>query len=509
MQSYSLDDLHRDLTIPFTGAFEVAEACLRFATFATRTGYPFDSAKWLDLAVDEGFSVLISKPLDANLDPDLVRTLARAIKRSNEAPLAAWVTAHLISTWIEQDFAASDPPYGPVYTLKDLQGFAVPTRSAHTLYGGRTGLSMQPGPDFYQHDPSAVNGLRLWHDDPILHGPFRVTVDRTCGAQFTAAIGGDGRLKVALIQPNQSLLGLSVTTVSPESNPVPRFFGVGPRFPKLQTKKILKGLKLAEAAGAGVALLPELVMTEAEAKNVAAALGKTGNVIAPGAQSHTLRVVVSGSYHHVEDEIDPKTNQVVKVRRNSTQILFPRPDPMLQRWHSKSGKFIYEAPQAVMEAWKWSRWIFNWEAIPALLRGSPGSREFREDIKASTHITLFTGTQFSVVVVICADLLNKTFRRVLETLQPSLVLVCNMTPKQGDFTSAAHALILACQSTLVSVNNPAKWLKPGGIFETRVAGGLAGLAVGEGNERVIEAHVPSNKILIFDPRARELQVYPR
>ena len=84
-----------------------------------------------------------------------------------------------------------------------------------------------------------------------------------------------------------------------------------------------------------------------------------------------------------------------------------------------------------------------------------------------------------------------------------------MTPKQGDFTSAAHALILACQSTLVSVNNPAKWLKPGGIFETRVAGGLAGLAVGEGNERVIEAHVPSNKILIFDPRARELQVYPR
>ena len=221
-------------------------------------------------------------------------------------------------------------------------------------------------------------------------------------------------------------------------------------------------------------------------------------------------MVVSGSYHHVEHEIDPKTNLVREVRRNSTQILFPRTNPPMQRRrHSKSGKFIYEAPQAVMEAWKRSRWIFDWKAVFALMLGSHGSREFREDVKASTHITLFAGAQFSVVVVICADLLNKTFRSVLETLQPSLVLVCNMTPKQGDFTSVAHALILAGQSTLVSVNNPAKWLKSGGIFETPVAGGLAGLAVKDGNKRVIEAHVPSNKILIFDPKARELQVYPR
>ncbi len=511
MQSYNVNDLHKDLTGPLGGAFEVAEACLRFATSETRGGYPFDSARWRDLAENEGFWVLISKPLKANLDPDLVRNLAEAIKRSNQPPLAAWVTAQLISTWIGQSFAAFDGPYGPVYTLEDLQGFAVPVpiKSAETLYGSGKNLSAQPGPDFYQHDPSAVNGLKLWLDEPLLHGHFKVTVDRTCAAQFDAAIGGDEKLKVALIQPNKSLLGLSVTMVSPESSKVPRFFGVGPRFPKAQTKKILKGLKLAEAAGAGIALLPELVMTEAEVKNVAAALGKAGNIIAPGARPHTLRVVVSGSYHHVEDEVDPKTSQVREVRRNSTQILFPRTDPMQQRRHSKSGKFIYEAPQTVMEAWKRSRWIFDWKAVFALMLGSRRSREFLEDVKASTHITLFAGDQFSVVVVICADLLNKTFRRVLETLQPSLVLVCNMTPKQGDFTSAAHALILACQSTLVSVNNPAKWLKPGGMFETPVAGGMAGLAVKDGNERVIEAHVPSNKILIFDPKARELVVYPR
>lgn len=508
MQSYNVDDLHKDLTGPLGGAFEVAEACLRFATSETRGGYPFDSAEWLNLAEDEGFSVLISEPLKANLDPVLVRNLAEAIKRSKQPPLAAWVAAHLISTWIEQSFAAFDGPYGPVYTLKDLQGFAVPvpTKSAETLYGSGKNLSAQPGPDFYQHDPSAVNGLKLWLDEPLLHGKFKVTVDRTCGAQFDAAIGGDKKLKVALIQPNKSLLGLNVTTVSPESNKVPVFFGVGPRFPKEQTRKILKGLKLAEAAGAGIALLPELVMTEAEANNVAAAVGKAGNIIAPGAPPHTLRVVVSGSYHHVENEVDPKTNQLREVRRNSTQIIFPY--SMHQRRHSKSGKFIYEAPQTFMEAWKRSRWIFDWKAVFALMLGSRQSREFREGVEASTHITLFAGAQFSVVVVICADLLNKTLRRVLETLQPSLVLVCNMTPKQGDFISVAHALILACQSTLVSVNNPAKWLKSRGIFQTPVAGGMAGLPAKDGKERILEAHVPSNKILIFDPEARKLLVYP-
>jgi hypothetical protein len=490
------------------GSFEIAEACLRFATLATRAGYPFDSADWLELAVEEGFSTLISKPMEPTLDSGLREKLADAIKGSKKPPLAAWVTAHLISTWNSKSFAAFDP-YGPVYTLEDLQGFAVPTESADTLYGGRKNLSAQPGPDFYQHDPSAVNGLTLWHDEPLLHGSFRVTVDKTCAAQFDAAIGDDEKLKVALIQPNKSLLELSVTTVSPGSNKVPRFFGVGPRFPKAQTKKILEGLKLAEAAGAGIALLPELVMTEAEVNNVATALGKSGNIIPHGARPHTLRVVVSGSYHHVEDEIDPKTNQVREVRRNSTQVLFPRTNPMQKRRHSKSGKFVYRAPQAVMEAWKQSRWIFDWQAVFALIHGPHPKRKFREDIKASTQITLFAGAKFSVVVVICADLLNRTFRRVLETLQPSLVLVCNMTAKQGDFTSAAHALILACQSTLVSVNNPAKWSKSGGIFESPVAGGMAGLAVQDGHKRVIEAHVPSNKILIFDPKARELQVYPR
>jgi hypothetical protein len=517
-QKYNFTDLYNGLTgtvpyRPLAGAFEVAEACLKFATSETRGGYQFDSAAWPRLAGQENLWNLVPPTVLTGFSTKDLKAIADAIGRSREQPLAAWGMAKRISTAVSEDFAASEPYDDEEYTLKDLQGFAVPADSVETLLGSTNELSAQLGADYNRYDPSAVNGLKLWRDEPFLHGRFIVTVDKTCGAQFDAAIGDDDKLKIALIQPNQSLLELSVTMVSPksESDTNPRFFGVGPRCAKAQTKKVLKGLKLAAAAGAGIALLPELVMTEAAVKKVAAELGTPGNIIATSARPHTLRAVVSGSYHHVE--LDGSR----KIQRNSTQVHFPRPNPM-QRQHSKSGMFEYAAPQAVMEAWKSSQWIFHWPAVFALIRhglskedkhGPPPIIKFREDVESTREIRLFAGAEFSVVVVICADLLDPTFRRVLETLQPSLVLVCNMTPKQGDFAAAAHALILACQSTLVAVNNPAKWSKSGGISGIPVEGGMAGLPVRDENERVKKEHVPFKKILIFDPVARQFQAYPR
>ena len=515
-QKYNFTDLYNGLTgtvpyQPLAGASEVAQACLRFATLATRAGYPFDSGEWRKFATNNNLWGLVDGFTSTGVELDGL-AIANAIGGLDDAdkPLAAWSVAQMISIALSWNFAAFDL-YRPVRTLQDLDGFIIPARSARTLYGDSAKLSATPGPDLNQYDPSAVGGLKLWCDDWLLHGEFKVTVDKACGAQFDVAIDGEKKLKVALIQPNRSLLELSVTTVSAKSDRNPRFFGVGPRRETAQTKKVIKGLKLAAAAGAGVALLPELVMTKAEVENVAAELGTPGNIIAHGASSHTLRVVVSGSYHHIElDRGD-------QIRRNSTQVHFPR-DLIQPRQHSKSGKFVYRAPQTFMEAWQRSRLVFHWPAVFALLKqivrdkAKRGHKEedieFREDVKPTTEITLFAGAKYSVVVVICADLLNKTFRRVLETLQPSLVLVCNMTPKQGDFASAAHALILACQSTLVSVNNPAKWLKSGRMLATPVAGGMAGLPVRDGNKRVIDAHVPAQKILIFDPKAQQLQEYP-
>jgi len=513
---YDLADLYSDLTTRLVGAFEVAEACLGYATWETRGGsptswaptpVPFDSENWRKLDVAGDLCRLVPITIRSGLHPRLPPLIAYKIATSENPPLAAWITAMRISVGVSRNFAASDP-YGPVYNLRDLRGVAIATVNPKILYGRTDGLSTRPGRFFNHFDASAVNGLMLWRDEPHIYGPFEVIVDRSCAAQFDAAMGIDKKLKIALIQPNRSLLGLSVTTVSPEGDRRRRFFGVGPRCAKAQTKKILKGLKLAQSAGAGIALLPELVTTKAEAKKVASELGNTNKIITHNDFGHTLRVVVSGSYHHVDAS---------DQQRNTTQVLFPRTSPMLRRQISKSGEFFYPSTQAVMEAWKGSPWLFNWPAVLALIKGScktqrfreDKTQRFREDIEPENKIRLFTGAQFSVVVVVCADLLNKDFRRALEALKPSLVLVCNMTEKQGDFASAAHALILACQATLVAANNPARWSKMGGIPGKRVPGAMVGMPVREARDRVVEANVPCNKIMIFDLDARQLQRYPR
>jgi hypothetical protein len=495
---YDLNNLYSDLNSRFVGAFEVAEACLGYATWKTRDGWVFDSEHWRKLDVAGDLCRMIPITIQTGLHPCLLQQIADTIFGSANPPLAAWITAMRISVGISRNFAAFDP-YGPDYKLRDLRGVAIATVSPKILYGKTAGLSTNPGRFFNSSDASAVNGLMLWRDEPHIHGPFDVTVDRSCAAQFEAAMDTDKKLKIAVIQPNRSLLGLSVTTVSPEGDHRRRFFGVGPRCAKSQTKKILKGLKLAQSAGAGIALLPELVTTEAEAENVASELG-TDNIITHNDFGHTLRVVVSGSYHHFDASED---------QRNTTQVLFPRTSPMLCREISKSGEFFYPSTQGVMEAWKASRWLFNWPAVLALIKGSGQTQRFREDITPANKIRLFTGAQFSVVVVVCADLLNKDFRGALDALKPSLVLVCNMTEKQGDFASAAHALILACQATLVAANNPARWSKFRGILGKRVPGAMVGMPVREASERVVEANIRRNKIMIFDLDARQLQRYPR
>ena len=268
-------------------------------------------------------------------------------------------------------------------------------------------------------------------------------------------------------------------------------------------------------------LLPELVMTEAEADKIAAELGTPGNIIAHGTPEHTLKVVVSGSYHHVEvddavenfDVTPPKCfSREPPTRCCSGSTPNPASSSILRLKPSSrrgSGLGGFLTGRRCSRCLNTSSVNLNTSSVKELSKTALPSYRFPRNLKPAAEIRLFTGPRFSVVVVICADLLDKTFRRVLETLQPSLVLVCNMTPKQGDFASAAHALILACQSTLVSVNNPATWSKSGGILGSAVPGGLAGLPIRDGNKRVIEAHAPSKKILIFDSKARQLQVYPR
>ena len=48
---YDSNDLYSDLNSRLVGAFEVAEACLGYATWKTRGGWVFDSEHWRELDV--------------------------------------------------------------------------------------------------------------------------------------------------------------------------------------------------------------------------------------------------------------------------------------------------------------------------------------------------------------------------------------------------------------------------------------------------------------------------
>jgi hypothetical protein len=479
--------LYDGLTVAgLDSAFEVAEACLRYATLCTDAGYVFDSARWSGLDVVAELQAHIGMDLGAPIHPDKLEAIAEAIKKSKEPPLAAWCTAMLISIASSQDFSP-DSGTPSEYELQDLQAFPILASGCNTLYGEpTTGLSTKPGPDRSQNDPSAVSGLALWLKSRTW--PYKVVIDRVGGDQLNVCLDEENTLKVALIQPNKYLLDLSVTTVSNASDPPPpHFFGLQPRDEKAQTAIAVNGLKAAAKAGAGIAMLPELTMTETMVDQIGTQLATPGAIIPQNADHRTLRMVVSGSFHHTDAQ---------GAQRNSTRMHFPRHrNPNTYQQHSKSGVFYHKIARVFLEMMSPDPKVANaalqaWQAHPATALTEV---KFQEDVEYSYEIRLFIGSKFSAVVVICADVLNDAFRNALKEICPSLVLVCNMTGKLRDFENAAGELILACQSTLISVNNPGDWLGKA------VPGALAVMPLGDGRPAARKHNFKNaQQIIIFD-----------
>jgi hypothetical protein len=477
--------LYDGLTVAgLDSAFEVAEACLRYATLCTDAGYVFDSASWRGLDVKAELQAHIGMNLGAPIHPDKLKAIAKSIAKSEEPPLAAWCTAMLISIAISQNFLAHSGPASE-YPLEDLQAFPIQAEGCRNLYGGpTTGLSTQPGPARSQNDPSAVSGLALWLKSRTW--PYKVVIDRVGGDQLNACLDDNNTLKIALIQPNKYLLDLCVTTVSNASDPNPRFFRLQPRDEKAQTAIAISGLKAAAKAGAGIAMLPELTMTESTVNQIGTELATPGNIILQNADGRTLRMVVSGSFHHTDAQ---------GAQRNSTRMHFPRHhNPNAYQQHSKSGVFYYKIARELLATMS-----CNPKAADAAIKALPSDWkslqeiEFKEDVKHSYEMRLFIGSKFSAVVVICADVLSDAFRDTLKEICPSLVLVCNMTGKLRDFENVAGELILACQSTLISVNNPGDWL--GKV----VPGALAVMPLGDGRPPARRQHFENaQQIIIFD-----------
>jgi hypothetical protein len=473
------------------GVADVAAACLRYATArAESPGYVFDSAGERTLDVRPDLVKHIGGHLKGFLHPDDVAEILKAIAKSNDRPLAAWCAAHLISLAMDRDFHAS-AHMASVHRLRHLEHVPVAAGAAEALYGSTKGLSARLGPERRRTDPTSVGGLALWRADRV--HPYQVVIDRAGGEQFSMCLDEQTSLRIALIQPNRTLDELCLQALSP-ADEAPWFFGIRPHDEAAQIDKVTAGLKHALTAGAGIALLPELVMTESTVETIAERLADPGPILEPGCDHHTLRVVVSGSFHHLDAD----------VQRNSVRVHFPRDLAVDDRQHSKSGLFSMTAPRSALEAMTCDHSAMSAPAAAATPDpASVAMAEFREAVVPTNEIRLYLGAKFSAVVVICADLLDQVLVDAVKSVAPSIVLVCNMTEKYADFASVAHEFIRAGQTTLVAVNNPARW------FGGPEVGALVGKPLRNEADRTETGNfADADHILFYDFADRVLKEWP-
>jgi hypothetical protein len=316
------------------------------------------------------------------------------------------------------------------FVLANLAVYPVPPEACRAIYGDQQ-FSERAGIDRHSYEPFVASGLALWRDGR--HGQFKVRIDTAAGEAFNAALEEGGGLRIGLVQPNSEFSDMHLGEPTDPKKPDSRFFGVRPADPENQLKLIKKAVSEAQGYDVGIILLPELVTTEKNAK----ALGASMQDCRP-----KLQVVVGGSYHHTDE---------AGVKRNSTRVHFVnRTDGrhLDDRIYSKSGPFYVDLTPKPANPDK---------AAAIQATSEKPDLKFREDVEPSLEVRLYVGENITVVVLICADLLNSTLRHLVNRLGPSLVLVCNMTYKTEGFVDIAHELIAEAQSTSVMVNNPGSW----------------------------------------------------
>lgn len=466
------------------GAFEIARSCLRYAYKANLAERQFDSSAVLGLDNRSAIVQLVGGKVASVLTEDVVAQLVELVRTSVNPPLAAWSLADAVAIAVSQDFTAhlqqSDGSSEP--ELVHLDAYSIYPEACRKLYGPGTAFSERAGVDRDPSNPTQVSGLALWIDEISVRSRYRVIVDKAGGSAFNAGLNGAG-LNIALVQPNRRLEELNVDWLSDEGDENYRFFGVTPQDSAAQRSVVADSVSAAGRSGATVVLLPELTMTKAHAAELAGVLGSGGAT--PGRPN----VIVTGSFHEAVDDA---------TRRNTAYVHFR--DFVLgvaTRAHYKMGKFTFPMSK---------------EALVALVKGDSRKgdnaaeelswtvgKAFREDITRPREIRLYAGTDFSAVVLICADFIDQGVHEILQRLRPSLVLICNMTPKVDGFDDAARGLIRAGQTTTVMVNNPALW--PAGDDEVLVEGALACMPVRPRTKSTASAIFPEGApMLLFNPR---------
>lgn len=287
--------------------------------------------------------------------------------------------------------------------LKEDSPYPTPPVDLRSMYGNRRGFSRQPR----RKTATAfdrVDGLALWPS--ASSQPLTVTYDTVAGAYLDHALGERGTVNILAVVPNKDFWAEFDVDEQPDG----RFFGVHPKNKTAQETIIQDALQIARTHDADIVVTPELCCTLDTVRLIRERLSTMG----PGRP----RVVIAGG-RHIEANGD---------RRNTMSTVYA--DINLPEFtHDKIGEFIFAAD----------------------------GKKWEEDIDRSTKVRIHAGNRWSMVTLICADLLDDAVVDAVADLCPHLVIVPSMSSKTGDYEMSMGAVIRKSQALVMVVNGPPEW----------------------------------------------------
>ena len=233
---------------------------------------------------------------------------------------------------------------------------------------------------------------------------YRVVFDYSAFDALAGVV--DRNTVLATCQPNRHLAEFTL----PRDRHAPAF-PVSPADPDAQREVIDRVIAKAVDAGATIAVLPELAITETLGRHL------EHWVRSPG----PLRLLVAGSFHHA-DRDDP-------TRRANRAIAWVRghPAPLLHDKHSPADRPVAE------------------DITPL---GWPELRIY------------VTCDGWHLVIAVCRDLLNPQAVHALTEAGTNLVLAPSMSDTLVAFGGPVAQLVGTRQALVAVANNPAEWTYP-------------------------------------------------
>jgi len=378
--------------------------CRRHASKVLAAGQDRDR-----LATDEATRVFTSQGLSKN-------TRQMVIDKLQAAGANFAVTARALAIGIDVAMQSLPGVYTtycalrPVRVLKPGDPYPTPSVNLSTMYG-RPKDSESAGFSRQLRRTAAtavdsVSGLALWPSASTQ--PLRVVYNTLAGAYLDRALVQRNTVDILALVPNRDFWG--EFEIKEQQNG--GFFGVHPKDAAEQERAIEAALHLAREHEVDIVVTPELSSTEGTVALVNRTLSNMGD--------GRPRMVIVGGLHWE----DPKT----KKRRNRMSTIYAGP-PLSEFTHDKIGEFVFH----------------------------DGTAELEEGIARSTELTIHAGNIWSMVTLICADLLDDAVVDAVADLCPRLVIVPSMSAKTGDYEMSMGAVIRKSQALVMVVNGPPEW----------------------------------------------------